>query len=33
MEDVKTINISGGAADYITGAKKKKRNTKKKEVN
>ena len=33
MEDVKTINISGGAADYITGAKKKKRNTKKKEGN
>jgi len=31
MEDVKTINISGGAADYITGVKKKKRNTKKKQ--
>ena len=31
MADVKTVNISGGAAEYMTGAKKKRRSTKKKQ--
>ena len=31
MNDVKTVNISGGAAEYMTGAKKKRRSTKKKQ--
>jgi len=31
MADVKTVNISGGAAEYMTGAKKKRRSAKKKQ--